>query len=275
MLASGDAASSGSLASRVEVSSNAVHRERVPVKPVNIDNLSRMSSELEQGLIALHLSLAPSQQQQLLDYLALLSKWNKTHNLTAVRDPHEMVRRHLLDSLSIHRYVDGLSVLDVGSGAGLPGIPLAVANPRLNVTLVDSVVKKTRFMQFAAAELGLSNVRVCHERVEKMSAEPGFDIIVARAFSSPEKLCRLTAHLLMPGGKILAMIGHTPGSPQALSRTLVQNDDKTKNTVDKADSSSTGESWELPGFTVIKMDKLFVPGETAERNIVVLQLSVD
>lgn len=226
-----------------------------------VDARDRQRRELEQGLSELGLALSSDRQQQLLDYIALLSKWNKTHNLTAVRDPAHMIRRHLLDSLSIHEYVDASTLLDVGAGAGLPGIPLAVANSHLNVTLVDSVLKKTRFMLFAATELGLANVSVRHERVEKMKSEQGFEIIVARAFSSLEKLCSLTSHLLAPGGKVLAMTGRLPESVGEYPTGV-------------SDETGVNHSATLSDFCVIKTDKLMVPGETAERNIVVLQKSV-
>ncbi len=207
-----------------------------------------LEDELTDGLQQLGMDVQPDTRDKLIDYILLLSKWNKTHNLTAIRDVQEMVRRHLLDSLSIAPYIDAPALLDVGAGAGLPGIPIGIVKPHVNVTLVDSVVKKTRFMQFAAAELSLSNIEPLHERVQNLPADPGFPIVVARAFSSIDKLCQLTAHLVSPNGKILAMTG----------RPL--------------DAQHTDPN-QLAGFKVVKEEKLFVPGETAERNIVVLQHS--
>ena len=122
--------------------------------------------QLAQGLAAMKIALSPAQREALLGYLGLLARWNRAYNLTAVRDPALMVRRHLLDSLSILPWVDRGPLLDVGTGAGLPGIPLAIARPDLTVTLLDSNRKKTRFVRQVAGELGLANVEVVNVRVE-------------------------------------------------------------------------------------------------------------
>ena len=145
---------------------------------------------------------------RLVAYLTLLERWNRAYNLTAVRDPDAMVVRHLLDSLSILPWLEGPRVLDVGSGAGLPGIPLAIARPDLAVTMVDTVQKKATFLQQAAIELGLKNVAVHHARVEEMSGQ--YAQISSRAFAELALFVSLTRHLLAPGGHWLAMKGVRP-----------------------------------------------------------------
>lgn len=149
-------------------------------------------------------------QQRLLDYLALLAKWNKVHNLTAVRDPDEMVTLHLLDSLAVLPHLDCERLLDVGSGAGLPGIPLALVRPDLSVTVLDSSHKKSTFQRQAKAELGIDNLEVVCARVEQYRPERRFDCIISRAFSDIAEFTRLTAHLLADGGRWLAMKGVYP-----------------------------------------------------------------
>jgi len=172
-----------------------------------------LRADLESGLTAL--ALDPALAAPLLDYLALLARWNQTYNLTAVRDPHEMVGKHLLDSLAMHRYVDGLArrggaLADLGTGAGLPGIPLAIVKPGLRVTLVESNGKKARFMREALRQLGLKDARVAESRIEAF-AEPGaYDAITARALATLPLILELGGHLLKPGGVLLAMKGQRP-----------------------------------------------------------------
>lgn len=178
----------------------------------------------------------------LLAYVELLAKWNRVINLTAVRDSQSMISRHILDSLSVHEYVDCDSLIDVGAGAGLPGIPLAILKPHMNVTLIDSVAKKTRFIQQVAAELALANVTVLHSRVEQVEIQS--EVVIARAFAAPEKLAVLTQHLLPEGGRLLAMVGQMPDQNYLMK---------------------------ISGFSLIKTAKLTIPDETAERNIVILQ----
>ena len=165
---------------------------------------------LAAGLAALGMDLPQATQQKLLDYLALLVKWNKVHNLTAVRDPEEMVTLHLLDSLAVLPHLKGVRLLDVGSGAGLPGIPLALARPDLSVTVLDSSHKKTTFQRQAKAELGLSNLDVVCGRVEDYRPAQKFECIVSRAFSDIAEFIKLTSHLLAEGGMWLAMKGVYP-----------------------------------------------------------------
>ena len=170
----------------------------------------RQQALLTDGLAALGQALDPQQQARLLAYVALLYKWNKTYNLTAVRDSLEMVGKHLLDSLAVLPHLRGPRILDVGSGAGLPGIPLAIAAPQLELTLLDSNSKKTRFLVQAKGELGLFNLSVVHSRVEQYRPGRLFDTVTARAFASLADMLAGTAHLIAPGGCLLAMKGEYP-----------------------------------------------------------------
>lgn len=172
--------------------------------------MQQWRGQLSDGLQAMAIRLSAGQQQQLLDYLGLLLKWNRAFNLTAIRDPGEMVSRQLLDSLSILPLLQGARVLDVGTGPGLPGIPLAVARPDVRFVLIDSNGKKTRFVQQSLVTLGLPNVAVVRTRVEAYRAEAGFDTITSRAFAALPKMLRLTRHLLAGRGRLLAMKGTVP-----------------------------------------------------------------
>lgn len=165
---------------------------------------------LKQGINALQLSVSPAQQQQLLGYLDLLVKWNKAYNLTAVRDINEMVSRHLLDSLSIVPFIDGETWLDVGSGGGMPGIPLAIMFPDAHFTLLDSNGKKTRFLTQVVMSLKLPNVTVVNSRAESFHVEQFFSGIISRAFSSLADFVGLTKHLADGNTKWLAMKGLYP-----------------------------------------------------------------
>lgn len=169
------------------------------------------TDELTQGAIQLGVSLSPLQHSQLLAYLALLIKWNKAYNLTAVRNPDEMVSRHLLDSLSLLPFIDGDSWLDVGSGGGMPGIPLAILFPDKQFTLLDSNGKKTRFLTQVKLELKLGNVQVVNARVESLQPEQPFAGIVSRAFSSLADFANWTRHLGNQHSQWLAMKGLHPG----------------------------------------------------------------
>jgi len=158
----------------------------------------------------MEINLADEKLDKLLQYHALLVKWNKAFNLTAVRDPLEMVTRHLTDSLSVLPYIDVERLIDVGSGPGLPGIPLAICRPELPITLLDSNIKKSRFQFQAKAELGLENVDVVHERVEKFIPEQPFDGVISRAFASIQDMLHWTEHLCSDEGIFLAMKGMYP-----------------------------------------------------------------
>src|SRR5436190_17438706 len=170
--------------------------------PEAIDDLA---GELADGLAALR--LAPTLAPPLLAYLALLARWNQTYNLTSVRDPREMLRKHLLDSLAMQPYVDASPLADLGAGPGLPGIPLAIADPKLQVTLIDSNAKMSRFQREAVRALKLDNVRVLQSRAENV-AEPGaFRLLTARALDRLAGIIEVGGHLLQPGGRLLAMKG--------------------------------------------------------------------
>ena len=166
--------------------------------------------KLAEGLAALSLNLNDHVQHQLIDFLHLLVKWNRAYNLTAVRQPEQMVTRHLLDSLVVGPYLQGPRILDVGTGAGLPGIPLALAYPDCQFTLLDSNGKKIRFISQVVAELGLVNVDVVQSRVEAYQPASPFNTVTARAYSSIEELVKQTGHLLAEGGQYLIMKGAYP-----------------------------------------------------------------
>jgi 16S rRNA (guanine527-N7)-methyltransferase len=164
---------------------------------------------LAAGLDALDLPAALA--APLLAYLALLARWNATYNLTAIRDPREMVAKHLLDSLAMQPFVRDLRTLaDLGTGPGLPGIPLAIATPALEVTLVESNGKKARFLREAARQLGLGNVRVAESRIEAFRPGTPFDAITARALATLPLILELGGHLPGPDGRLLAMKGVVP-----------------------------------------------------------------
>lgn len=201
--------------------------------------LSSLSSELEAGLDALALprALAP----RLLDYLALLARWNQAYNLTAIRDPREMLSKHLLDSLAMADFVDDERLADLGTGPGLPGIPLAIARPGLQVALVESNGKKARFLREAVRTLGLSNARVLESRAEAVDEPGGFDVVTARALDRLAGILAVGGHLLAPGGRVLAMKGLHPAEEIA----------------------------ELPpDWRVVAVHPLRVPGLPAERHLV-------
>ena len=188
-----------------------------------------VEQQLTAGIAALGLVLPEGAEPKLLAYLALLDKWNRVYNLTAVRDVERMVGHHLLDSLAVVPFFQGaaspplpqtgeganvmpktINVLDVGSGGGLPGIPLAIARPELQVTLIDSIAKKTAFLLQAKTDLGLANLNVVTGRVEDFRPASGFDVIISRAFSDLKEFVTLTRHLLKPAGCWLAMKGLMP-----------------------------------------------------------------
>jgi 16S rRNA (guanine527-N7)-methyltransferase len=204
----------------------------------------KIREKLEAGLLEAGLSLPEDVRQKLLDYLALLQKWNKVHNLTAVREPEEMVTLHLLDSLSVLPHIHAKRLLDVGSGAGLPGIPLALCLPDLQVTVMDSSHKKASFMRQAKAELGIPNLEVVCGRVEAYQPEQLFDVIISRAFSELSQFVSLTGRLCAAGGTWLAMKGVHPYDELAQL-----------------------------GFESTKVVPLKVPGLQAQRHLVFLPFS--
>ena len=168
------------------------------------------ADELSTGARQLGLDLSAAQQEQLLAYLALLIKWNKAYNLTAVRDPDEMVSRHLIDSLSVMSFIHSDRWLDVGSGGGMPGIPLSILHPDKQVTVLDSNGKKTRFLTQVKLELKLDNLTVIHKRAEEFQPAQPFTGIISRAFSSMENFTNWTRHLGDTQTQWLAMKGLHP-----------------------------------------------------------------
>lgn len=200
-----------------------------------------IAAELERGLGRMGLDAALA--SPLLAYLALLLRWNATYNLTAIRDPRQMVTRHLLDSLALAPHVASGSLADLGSGPGLPGIPLAIARPQAQVTLVESNGKKARFLREALRQLRLGNARVAESRAEAL-AEPGaYDCLTARALDTLAGIIAVGGHLLRPDGHLLAMKGAYPHEEIAA----------------------------LPhGWQVLEVRSLHVPGLAGERHLVVV-----
>jgi 16S rRNA (guanine527-N7)-methyltransferase len=223
---------------------------RVSLRPEAESPLA--SAAVLAGAEQLGVDLSGSQADKLVRFAALLVRWNAVHNLTAISSPASILSHHLLDSFSILPPMSSIvgekpcRVLDVGSGGGLPGIPLAIARPRWQVTVVDKVEKKVAFLAQAKLELGLSNLACLHARVEDVEAPP-FDLIVSRAFASLADFVRVSAHLLAPGGCWAAMKGVYPKDELAdLERTV-------------------------PGVRVLDAVKLNVPQLDAERHLILLQ----
>ena len=208
-----------------------------------------LADTLTQGAQALQIDLSAAQVARLLDYLALLSKWNVVYNLTAVRDPAQMVTQHLLDSLAaVPAFAGARNVLDVGAGGGLPGMVLAIwaaeAQPAMRVSLIDTVHKKTAFLTQVKAELGLGNVSVHTGRVEQLQAAHPFDVITSRAFAELADFINWSQHLLAEGGRFIAMKGQAP----------------------------QGEIARLPpGWRVAEERTLDVPGLRAERHLIFIE----
>ncbi|MBB5018060.1 16S rRNA (guanine527-N7)-methyltransferase [Chitinivorax tropicus] len=203
-----------------------------------------LAEQLKQGIDELGLELSDDVQRKLLDYLALLEKWNKVYALTAIRDHTKMVSHHLLDCLAALPHVTAQRVLDVGSGGGQPGLVWAIARPDWSLTLLDSNHKKTTFLRQAVIDLGLSNVEVVTGRVEALTAEDPYDVITSRAFSDLGDFVRLSRALLADDGRWLAMKGVHPYEEIAL----------------------------LPKDIVVdKVVPLHVPGLGAERHLIIMQ----
>ena len=201
-----------------------------------------MYARLRAGVAELGLAVGAAAFESLLDYVELLARWNAAYNLTAVRDPEAMVTSHLLDSLAVAHLVRGDSLADVGSGAGLPGIPLAIVAPERAVTLIDSNGKKVRFLREAVRALALGNVRIEAQRVEAVRGQ--FDTVTARAFASLAEMLRLAGHLIAPQGVLIALKGQ-------LNRD---------------------EILDIPeGFAVADVQPLRVPGLAAARHAVIIQ----
>jgi 16S rRNA (guanine527-N7)-methyltransferase len=173
----------------------------------------RLAQSLAAGVAALGVDVDAAAQAKLLAYLALLEKWNRTHNLTAIREPTRMVTHHLLDALAVLPYLPDakeLRVLDIGSGGGVPGMPLAIARPRWRVTLLDSNRKKVAFLRQAGAELSLQNVEVVARRAQDYVPQTQFDVVISRAFADLAAFATVALPLVRPGGSIVAMKGTYP-----------------------------------------------------------------
>jgi len=205
---------------------------------------NQLKAPLTEALHAMGAKLDARQEACLLDYLALIAKWNRTYNLTAIHEPERMLTHHLLDSLSILSAVAAGPLLDVGSGAGLPGIPLAIVRPDLRVTLLDSSQKRCGFMQQAAIELKLANVKVVHARAEDFQPFEKYPQIVSRAFSDLSDFVKATHHLLAEGGEWLAMKGLYPDEEIA----------------------------QLKGARVKRHAKLHIPGLDADRHLIIMEM---
>lgn len=207
-----------------------------------------VKAALSRGIQELQLDLSEQQITLLMDYLALLIKWNAVYNLTAVRDPAQMVVQHILDSLAVVAAFDGVSnVLDVGAGGGLPGMVLAIARPQMQVAMIDTVHKKTAFLTQVKVELGLRNVTVHTGRVEQLQVAHQFEVITSRAFAELSDFINWSGHLLAPGGRFIAMKGIHP--QQELSR--------------------------LPDDWVVReVRALAVPGLQAQRHLIFIERSI-
>lgn len=172
--------------------------------------MNTLNQLLSLALTENRLTISAENQNKLIAYLNLVTTWNRVFNLTNITEPSEMVYKHLIDSLAIAPFIQGTHLLDVGSGAGLPGIPLAILNPQQKWTLLDKNSKKTRFMTQAVAELELKNVQVVHSRCEEFQPASKFDSILSRAFGTLRMFVEVTAHLLAPNGQFIAMKGKYP-----------------------------------------------------------------
>ncbi|MRT31495.1 16S rRNA (guanine(527)-N(7))-methyltransferase RsmG [Herbaspirillum sp. CAH-3] len=215
----------------------------------NTADLNNLTRTLEEGAKSMGLALSAAQIDKLMAYQALLAKWNKVYNLTALRDPAQMVTHHLLDSLSaVSAFAGAQRVLDVGAGGGLPGIVLAIwaaeAQPQMQITLVDTVSKKTAFLNQVKAQLHLGNVSVLHARVEQLPVEQQYDVITSRAFAELKDFVTWSNHLLQQGGKYIALKGVLP-----------------QEEIDR-----------LPaGWKVQQVQPLQVPGLDAERHLIFME----
>ncbi|MGD8976481.1 MAG: 16S rRNA (guanine(527)-N(7))-methyltransferase RsmG [Gammaproteobacteria bacterium] len=201
---------------------------------------SGLTARLSAALADCGITGPASLADRLAAYLELLDRWNRSHNLTSVRDPEEMVTRHLLDSLVVLPWLHGPRIADVGSGAGLPGLPLAMARPDFGFLLLDSAAKRVSFLRHVVARLGLENVRVIHARVEDYADEAGFDTVISRAFAALADFVNMAGHLCGPGGRLLAMKGR----------------------LDPSETEAVPEGW-----VIRDSRRLTVPGSAGERHL--------
>lgn len=198
------------------------------------------------GLATLKLDVTAAKQRQLLNFIDLLEKWNGVYNLTALREPEQMLAQHILDSLAVVPHLQAKTLVDVGSGAGVPGIPLAVARDDIEITLIDSNHKKATFMREAQMQLNLKNVQVVCTRVEGFHSVNGFDAVISRAFSDLAEFVRVSRHLCAPGARLFAMKGMLPYE----------------------------EMLQLPAdVKVVSQLPLAIPGVAAQRHLIILEPS--
>ncbi len=218
---------------------------------MSLGELDSLRASLRAGADALALNLPDAQLGQLLAYLELLHKWNRVYNLTAVRDPQQMLTQHLLDCMAALPVFEGAQhVLDVGSGGGLPGIVIAIwarhAQPQMRIEMIDTVHKKTAFLTQVKAELGLANVKVNTGRVEQFEPAEKFDVITSRAFADLGDFVRWSGHLLQPGGRMLAL----KGQAETTQREVLPD-----------------------GWKIVRDVQLKVPGMDAERHVLQVERS--
>lgn len=199
-----------------------------------------MRDRLDAGLRSLSVDVSAGQVESLIAFLVLIQKWGKAYNLTAIREMSEAIDLNLLDSLTVSPFLDGGRVMDVGTGAGLPGIPLAIVHPDKRFVLLDSSAKKVRFVRHAIMELGLANVEAVASRVEDYRPSVGFDLVLARAFASLSEIRTMVAHLLGSEGRVLALKGQYP----------------------------RGEVEALQGAVDVRVHALAIPGLAVERHLV-------
>jgi len=213
------------------------------MSPPEVAGPAELAAVLRAGAIEVGVELDDRQAGQLMTLLGELARWNERFNLTAIRDPLDVVRKHLLDSLTLEPWLQGSRIADVGTGAGFPGLPLAVVNPQRQFALIESTAKKARFVEYAASRLGLANVEVVNSRVESFEPRLPFDCVVCRAVGRLADLTRLAGHLCGPDGRVLAMKGRYP----------------------REELDDLPRGWRLVGVHPVK-----VPGLDAERHIVEL-----
>ena len=210
--------------------------------------LTTLRQQIRAGCTSLRLDVGADSVEQLAAFIGLLGKWNRVYNLTAVRDPHAAVTRHILDSLAVLPFLTHGRLLDVGTGAGLPGLPIAIARPGLSVTLLDVSGKKLRFVRQAVVELGLGNVEVVQMRVQEYQPAHAFDMVISRALASLYEVHRDSARLLRPGGRLLFMKGSLP-----------------------AEEIRELES----GQETLHIERLHIPGLTAQRHLLWMEQTLE
>lgn len=209
-----------------------------------------LAAVLDQGIKDMTLEISPEQQTKLMGYLALMNKWNAVYNLTSLRDPQQMVTHHLLDSLAaVPAFADARNVLDVGAGGGLPGIVLAIVRPDMNVSMIDTVHKKTAFLNQVKAELKLTNVSVHTMKVQDLVVSEPFDVITSRAFADLSDFVNWSSHVLEEGGQFIALKG-----------TAAENAEEQK---------KLPAEWKVTEIRVLQVPKL-----QAERHLVLISKTV-